>query len=54
MNATSQVLPAQMFTSVHGNVVEGMEVLAWCDAVGSCRDLHSVAAWSLASGRPFS
>jgi mannuronan 5-epimerase len=54
VNATSQVLPAQMFRSVRGNLVEGPQVLAWCDRVGSCRDLHSVAAWSRASGQPFS
>jgi hypothetical protein len=54
LNATSQVLPAQMFRSARANVVQGSEVLAWCDRVGSCRDLTSVAAWSRASGQPFS
>jgi parallel beta-helix repeat protein len=54
VNATSQVLPAQMFRSVQGNVIDGSAVLAWCDRPGSCRDLHSVAAWSRVSGQPFS
>ena len=53
VNATSQVLPAQMFRSVRGDLIEGSEVLAWCDRAGSCRDLHSVAAWSRVSGQPF-